>query len=343
MMTRLRCGQRKPRCSRSEPAKQPRKRRRRIGLPSDTLIAWPNPHPGQSTVLDSPIRFRVVACGRRWRKTQMGKIAALNVAGSGGIVWWIMPSYAMAADVWRSLKTTLGGEWAKKSEVERTILLRGGGSLRVRSGDYPDSLRGAGLDLAVLDEAAFVRESVWAGAIRPALSDRRGRALFLSPPKGVDNWFSKVSGYGIDPNRAEWQSWNFPTSHNPHIAPEEIDAARADLPERVFRQEYLAEFIADSGDVFRNVTQRAIVVPQRKPIAGHQIIFGLDWARTEDFTCVAVLDVTTRQLVALDRFNGIGWALQRGRIAAPAEVWKPAVIWAEANSIGGPKDEAPRQ
>src|SRR5258708_25152356 len=237
MMTRLHCGQRKPRCSRSETAKQPERRRRRIGLPSDTLIAWPTPHPGQSAVLDSPIRFRVVACGRRWGKTQMGKIAALNVADRGGIVWWIMPSYAMAADVWRSLKTSLGGEWAKKSEVERTILLRGGGVLRVRSGDDPDSLRGAGLDLAVLDEAAFLRESVWAGAIRPALSDRRGKALFLSTPKGVGNWVSKVYGYGIDPNRAAWESWGFPTTPHPPIAAWEDGPPRADLPERVFPQE----------------------------------------------------------------------------------------------------------
>src|SRR5450432_1318114 len=216
----------------------------------------------------------------------------------------------------------------------------GGGLLRVRSGDDPDSLRGAGLDLAVLDEAAFLHESVWTGVIRPALSDRRGKALFLSTPKGVGNWFSKVYGYGLDPSRPEWQAWCFPTSSNPHIAPEEIEAARADLPERVFRQEYLSEFIADSGDVFRNVTQRAIVAPQSSPVAGHQIIFGLDWARVEDFTCVAILDATTHQLVAMDRFNGIGWALQRGRIAALAQLWRPTVIWAEANSIGGPNIEA---
>jgi len=309
-------------------------------LSSGTRIAWPTPHEGQSEVLDSPIRFRVVACGRRWGKTQTGKIAALKVASNGGIVWWIMPSYAMAADVWRSLKGSLRGQWLEKNEQERTILLDGGGLLRVRSGDDPDSLRGAGLDLAVLDEAALMQESVWSGAIRPALSDRRGKALFLSTPKGVGNWFSKIYGYGVDPNRPEWDAWCFPTINNPHIAPGEIEAARADMPERVFRQEYLAEFIADSGDVFRNVIQRATVTLQSKPTSGHEIIFGLDWARMEDFTCVAILDATTRQLVALDRFNGIGWALQRGRIATLAETWKPNVIWAEANSIGGPNIEA---
>jgi hypothetical protein len=297
-------------------------------------------HQGQSEILESVTRFRVVACGRRWGKTEAGKIAALKMARKGGTVWWIMPSYAMAADVWRGLKLSLNGEWAEKREQERTIIMDSGGMLRVRSGDDPDSLRGSGLDLAVLDEAAFLRESVWTGAIRPALSDRRGQALFLSTPKGIGNWFWKVYGYGLDPNRAEWQAWTFPTSNNPHIPPDEIEAARDDLPERVFRQEYLAEFIEDSGGVFRNITPRAIVMPQTVPTSGHRIVFGLDWARVSDFTCIAIIDATTRQLVALDRFNGIGWALQRGRIAALAQVWKPSAIWAESNSIGSPNIEA---
>jgi hypothetical protein len=246
----------------------------------------------------------------------------------------------MAADVWRSLKATLAGEWVEKNEQLRTVILSGGGVLRVRSGDDPDSLRGSGLDLAVLDEAALLREDIWTAVIRPALSDRRGRALFLSTPKGIGNWFWKVYGYGLDPARTEWQSWRFPTRSNPHIPPDEIEAARADLPDRLYQQEYEAEFIADSGDVFRNVTQRAVAPALSAPPAGHRIVFGLDWARTEDFTCIAVMDATTRQLIALDRFNGIGWALQRGRIAALAQVWRPTAIWAESNSIGGPNIEA---
>jgi hypothetical protein len=280
-----------------------------------------------------------VACGRRWGKTETGKIAALETAVQGGIVWWIMPSYSMASDVWRSLKGSLDGVWTEKNEQQRVIVLPGGGLLRVRSGDDPDSLRGSGLDLAVLDEAAFLREAVWTGAIRPALSDRRGRALFLSTPKGK-NYFWKLYGYGTDPSRPEWQSWTFPTISNPYIPVDEVEAARADLPERVFRQEYLAEFIEDSGGVFRNVAERAIVAPQSGPTPGHRIVFGVDWARVDDFTCVAIIDATARQLVALDRFNGIGWALQRGRIASLAAHWQPSAIWAEANSIGGPNVES---
>ncbi|MHB8625593.1 MAG: terminase large subunit domain-containing protein [Aggregatilineales bacterium] len=280
-----------------------------------------------------------MACGRRWGKTETGKIAVIEAAATGGIAWWIMPSYRMADDVWRSLKTTLEGAWREKNEQQHVIVLQGGGVIRVRSGDDPDSLRGASLDLAVLDEAAFLHEIVWTAALRPALSDRRGRAMFLSTPKGVGNWFYRIYGYGLDPNRPDWQSWQFPTSANPRIAAEEIEEARRDLPERVFRAEYLAEFLTDGGSVFRNVLANATAIAPSGPEAGHRYVFGIDWGRV-DFSCAVALDATTRKMVAIDRFNGIGWALQRGRLAALASVWRPASIWAEENSIGGPNVEA---
>ena len=299
------------------------------------------PHPGQQAVLDSAARFRVVACGRRWGKTETGKLAAISVAGQGGAAWWIMPSYTMSVEVWRALKATLHGTWSEKNEQTRLIVLPGGGSIRVRSGDDPDSLRGASLDLAVLDEAAFLREAVWTSALRPALSDRRGRALFLSTPKGVGNWFHKVFSYGLDTGRSEWQSWQFATAANPRIDADEIESARRDLPDRVFRAEYLAEFIDDGGGVFRNVLDAATAVTLTGPESGHRYMIGVDWGRV-DFSCAVVIDASVNRMVALDRFNGLGWALQRGRLATLAATWQPQSIWAEENSIGGPNIEALR-
>lgn len=301
----------------------------------------PRPLPGQDEVMSSPARFRVVACGRRWGKTETGKMAVIECANRGGSAWWVMPSYRMADDVWRSLKATLADHWQEKNEQQKLILLPGGGSLRVRSGDDPDSLRGASLDLVVLDEAAFLREGVWTSALRPALSDRRGRAMFLSTPKGIGNWFHRVFGYGLDPTRAEWQSWQFPTAANPRIAADEIEAARLDLPERVFRAEYLAEFTDDSGGVFRNILPCATAAALAAPEPGHQYALGIDWGRV-DFSVAIVIDKTDGKMVAMDRFNGVGWALQRGRLAALAETWQPSAIWAEENSIGGPNIEALR-
>jgi phage terminase large subunit-like protein len=281
----------------------------------------------------------VVACGRRFGKTETGKIQIIERALAGRVCWWISPTFRMADDVWRSLKTTLAGEWIDKSEDMRRIDLYHGGVIRVQSGHDPDALRGAGLDFVVLDEAAYLHQDVWHAAIRPALADRRGEALFLSTPNGR-NWFWGLYMLGQNPAHTQWKSWRFPTSANPLIDPAEIAAARDLLPERLYRQEYEAEFLADAGAVFRNVETAATVAPGSAPELGESYIFGVDWGRDNDYTCIAVLAAQARRLVALDRFNEIGWGLQRGRLVTLYEKWRPEVIWAEANSIGGPNVEA---
>lgn len=258
---------------------------------------------------------------------------------AGRVCWWIAPTYRMADDVWRGFKTTLAGVWQAKDEGMRRIDLPGGGVIAVRSGHDPDTLRGAGLDLAVLDEAAYLAPAVWSAAIRPALADRRGEALFLSTPRGR-NWFWGLWMMGQRPDQPHWKSWRFPTAANPLIDPTEIEDARALLPERIFREEYLAEFLEDGGRVFRRVDEAATVEPGGAPEPGERYVFGVDWGRDADFTCIAVLAVGARRLVALERFNAVGWAVQRGRLAALAQFWQPDAIWAEANSMGGPNIEA---
>ena len=297
------------------------------------------PHPGQIAILRHPARFKVVACGRRFGKTETGRILMVERALAGRVCWWIAPTYRMADDVWRSFKATLAGVWQAKDEDMRRIDLPGGGVIAVRSGHNPDALRGAGLDLAVLDEAAYLHPAVWSAAVRPALADRRGEALFLSTPRGR-NWFWGLWMMGQRADQPHWKSWRFPTAANPLIDPVEIEDARALLPERVFREEYLAEFLDDGGRVFRHVEEAATVEPGGSPQPDEHYIFGVDWGRDADFTCIAVLAAGSRRLVALERFNAVGWAVQRGRLAALAAVWQPAAIWAEANSMGGPNIEA---
>jgi predicted phage terminase large subunit-like protein len=108
-------------------------------------------------------------------------------------VWWVAPTYGVAAKIWRDLKRACRGGWTSKSEAERRIELPGGGSVEVKSADVADHLRGEGLDGVVLDEAAFIDEQVWKNALRPALSDKQGWAMFLSTPNGK-NWFYELFG-----------------------------------------------------------------------------------------------------------------------------------------------------
>lgn len=302
-------------------------------------IYLPRPHVGQRQVLDCPARFRVLACGRRWGKSETARQALAAEVLHGAFCWWVLPDYPMATEAWRILKRTFepllvaGG----KSEEERRLTLITGGVVQVKSAHEPDSLRGLGLDFVVLDEAAFMAEESWTAGIRPALSDRQGRALFASTPNG-HNWFYRLYRLGQDPLQNEWASFRYMTRDNPLIPAGEVEAAREEMPERWFRQEYEAEFVEDSGAVFRNLEQICIA-PRVTPYSG-QFVAGIDWGRESDFTAIAVFDRTTRRMVDLDRYRAISWQQQRDRLKALCERWKPSVIWAENNSIGGPNVEA---
>lgn len=218
--------------------------------------------------------------------------------------------------------------------TDRLVKMPGGGEVRTRSADNPDSLRGEGLDFVVLDECAFMKEEAWSEALRPSLSDRGGSAMFISTPKGR-NWFWRLWQMGQDFKHG-WASYHFPTSDNPYIPDEEIEAARAGLPERIFRQEYLAEFIDDAGGVFRRVMEAATAEGQDKAIDGHTYVMGVDWGRHHDFTVVSVYDVTTQSQAALDRFTQIDYGIQISRLKAMAGRFRPTTIVAELNAMGEP-------
>jgi Terminase RNaseH-like domain len=127
-----------------------------------------------------------------------------------------------------------------------------------------------------------------------------------------------------------------PTSSNPFIEASEIEAARVDMSEAAFNQEYLALFVNWEGAVFRRVLEVATAEPQRGPIEGHSYVMGCDWGRTIDYTVFVVIDATSKTMVAMDRSNQVDYVVQRGRLMALHERWKPHAIIAEANSIGGP-------
>jgi phage terminase large subunit-like protein len=213
------------------------------------------------------------------------------------------------------------------------VTLPGGGFVAVRSADNPDSLRGEGLDFVVMDECAFMQREAWTEAIRPALSDRLGKALFISTPKGR-NWFWENYQRGINGEEG-WAAWTFPTVNNPYIAASEVEAARRDLPEIIYRQEYLAEFVDDQGGVFRRVQEAAILEPQ-DPQAGRQYIAGVDVASSVDYTVVTVMDVEARSMVYMDRFNRVDYPVLISRLESVYKRYNLSSMIVESNSIGRP-------
>jgi len=184
-------------------------------------------------------RFLVLYCGRRWGKSMFESWVSYHTAGNGGQVWWIAPTYPIGSTAWDELLRPMARHvpGADVSISERRIGFPGGGAIQVKSADNPDGLRGKGLDLAVLDEAAFMRERVWTEAVRPTLTERQGKAVFGTTPNGV-NWMYQMFQLGQMPNDYGVVSLRFPTADNPYIPMQEIEAAR-NSP--AFAQEYEAD------------------------------------------------------------------------------------------------------
>ncbi len=299
-------------------------------------ITLPKPHAAQARVISQAARFNVVDCGRRFGKTQLGLDRAADPAVLTYPVGWFSPTYKMLLEVWREASILFQPIEKRKNAQERRIEFVTGGLLEFWSLDDINAGRGRKYKRVIVDEAAMVKMLMdhWQIVLRSTLADYQGDAWFLSTPKGR-NGFWQMWQWGQDPLQPEWASWQMPTHANPFIDKREIEAMRQSMPELVYNQEVMAQFLEDAGGVFRRVVDAATAVPEEKPGPG-PYIFGVDWGKMNDFTVIVVLDAKTKRMAYLDRFNQIDYHVQVGRLAALAEKFRPAGIVAERNSMGDP-------
>lgn len=293
-------------------------------------------HPGQREVKSHATRFNVLACGRRWGKTLLGQDVLIQPTLKGWPVAWFAPTYKLLIEAWREILRALYPIMKRNNATERRIELRSGGVLDFWTLEDPDAGRSRKYKRVFIDEAALVPNlgEIWHASIRPTLADMQGDTFMGSTPKGR-NFFWQCWQKGQDASEPEWTSWQKPTHDNPHILPSEIEAMRAAMPERLYRQEVLAEFLEDGGGVFRSVASLATLEPQARANGG-QYVGGIDWARSNDYTVLSVIDARTKKQVALDRFSQVEYETQLHRFQAMHERFKVGSWLAEENAMGGP-------
>ena len=296
----------------------------------------------QMAIAMHPAETKVLSMGRRWGKTVMCGAIVGNCLRQHGRVAWIAPTYKNTRPLWRwLLHATTDDVKAKRmrlSRSDRTIETTRGGFLGVFSGDNIDSIRGEAFHLVVIDEAARIPEDAWSDAVMPTLADYGGQSVLISTPKGK-NWFFAewVRGQSDGEHVMSWQA---PTNANPNPnIRRAFDLVRDRVSEDTFRQEWLAEFV-EGGTVFRGVTAAATAIEQPARQTGHEYVMGVDWAQSNDFTVLTVLDITTNEVAAIARFNQVDYHTQLNRLEAMYERFRPHVIISEKNSMGGPLSEA---
>jgi hypothetical protein len=252
----------------------------------ETQIKAPIPHDAQLKVLTEAKRFNVLDCGRRWGKSYLSVRVMMQSAFNKEPVAYFAPTYKLLEGTFKELYSRFMPMITKKHD-NQFIQIVGGGSIEFWSLENPLAGRSRKYKVAIIDEAAFNRNlwQSWTEAIRPTLTDLKGSAWFMSTPKGKNDFY-KLWMRG-QTNEPDWMSWQMPTITNPFIDASEIDAARRDLPELAFKQEYLAEFNDNVANPFgldyiRICTGQLSNEPS--------VCYGIDLAKSFDWTVIIGLD-----------------------------------------------------
>jgi len=226
-----------------------------------SIVAGIGLHEKQAEVFHSPHRFKCVVAGRRWGKTELAKAKLIKAARKPRqLVWYVAPTYRMAKQImWVALMDAIPRSWIVKSnETALEVHLVNRSRICLKGADKPDTLRGVGIHYLVLDEYQDIRPEVWDTVLRPTLASTRGHAFFVGTPKAYNHLYDLyVKGQKKELQAAgEWMSWQFPTITSPFIPISEIEAARADMDPRSFRQEFEATFESMSGRVYYQFSRR---------------------------------------------------------------------------------------
>lgn len=312
-------------------------------------------HPTQREWLLCDAETKVASCGRRWGKTEAAAVDAITFAlarpGSTQIV--VAPTYDQSRLIFGTVErlALASGVTRPRSKITRTPypkIALAGSIIMARTADEDGrNLRGHAADRVIVDEAAYVRDSVVTEVIAPMLADRNGRLVMISTPFGKNHFYRAflrgrhAPGAGT-PGKALYASFSFPSWENPHISREYIERQRAEISPRQFSVEYEAQFVDDSSCVFSWDDIQAAVEAhscgRHGRTEGATVVAGIDWARYSDYTAVVALAVGDSQcrVIAIDRFNRMGWDSQVARVTEFLRLNRVTAALADSTSIGDP-------
>lgn len=259
------------------------------------------PRPWQAACHQNRRRFTVLALHRRAGKTELALAElidkALRFDRELGLFFYVCPLLKQAKAVaWLRLKQRVAPLLLRGlveiNESELWVRFTSNGTMiRVYGADSPDRMRGVRLDGVVLDEVAQMKPEVWDDILQPALSDRRGWALFIGTPKGV-NLFSQLFFAARD--KPDWHAALYTVHDTDAIDPLEVRRLQAEMSEQSWRREYLCDFSA-AGDE-QLISLADVEESSRRHLRREQydfapVVLGVDPARFGDDRSV----IATRQ------------------------------------------------
>lgn len=329
--------------------------------PNDLEVAaalwdWQPHTEGQRAYMLSQAKNRVAACGRRWGKSEATAIdiCLFALKEPNSIQFVIAPTDDQTKVIMEEVSLRLNAIPGLTREIKEvrspyhsiafldaTGYKRGTRIAGRTAGGK--GIRGNKAHRTIEDEAAYIDDASSDNVIGPLRADYNADSIKISTPKGRNHFWRDfmIGQKGDDPL---YESFRFPSVDNPFLSREFLDNEKSKKPDRVWREEYEAEFLEDAGGVFRGID--AVILPGftplNKPAPKGVCTIGIDLARVEDFTVLSVLDESGVQ-VGFERFNQISWERQVGSIIHMASLYPGAKIRLDSTGVGDPIFEALRK
>lgn len=242
------------------------------------IVSKPRPHTGQVPILADPARFKILRCGRRFGKSATGIIQTLEEftrERDWGLRWgprvgWFTPLDRYTTPVFEELRDRLGPMVQNMNANTKTLGFGRGAVIECWTmHNNPEAGRSRKYDLAVVDEAGLITglRKWYDTCLRPTLMDTRGRLLMLGTPHAISPDFNDFFDEA-EAGKEGWRAFQTSTFDNPHIPADEkaaIMAARENMPEWLWKQEYLGIPADNAAGIFGRQTIRAYIEEFARP------------------------------------------------------------------------------
>lgn len=307
------------------------------------------PHPAQEKIIRGMTKRTTIVAGRRFGKSKLMAALALYYAltNKRSVQYIISHSQDQAKIIFMDLRNM-----AMESKMVLPLLdttkdfpfpevsFKSGSIIYARStgtneGKY---LRGHYAHRIIIDEAAFVKESIINNVISPMLADYDGDLIMISTPLGRNHFYSAFMR-GLD-RVDDCSSFQFTSFENPHISHSFINKERAKITDLQFRTEWLAEFVDDQVCVFKWESINDALVDSEESFAvdkGRNYYVGVDIAKMHDYTCITVIDGTDQKdcrVVYTERFTNRPYSYVLDRVFSIAAQFAPLRVLVDETGVG---------
>ena len=282
------------------------------------------PHPKQLEIhkaIQGEGKYFVVSIGRQFGKTLLGENQALKwaIENHNWKIGWISPTYKQCKKVFKEVVRALGKcpFVVRINNSDLIIEFDTGSVILFYSAEAYDSIRGETFDALVGDEVAFWKPEAWNEVLKATVLVKGKKVLLLSTPRGKNQFYTL---FNQSINNDNYHSFYGTSFDNPFIERSEIEDARRMLPDHIFRQEYLAEFLDDASSVFRNIKECIEIGEETRTLFA-----GVDLGRADDYTVLTIVDQNNKE-VYCERWRHLEWSTIINNVVTQLNKYKPNVL-----------------